>query len=218
MSTSVSAAAPPQAARLSKIVVLSALLLVAIGFVLKYVFHYYLNYNPAGFDYFWPRRGWLLLHITGGMVALLIGPLQFSQRLRRRYLSLHRLMGRTYLIAIACGSAGSLYLAATTPGGWAWGTALASLALAWVTTSGMAFYAIKQRQIQVHQEWMVRSYVVTFAFVTFRLLNDFGPTSHLQPAIDRAITMAWAAWAIPLLLTEAILQLRRMRLQVRART
>jgi uncharacterized membrane protein len=218
MSTSVSTAAPPQATRLSKIIVLSVVLLVAIGFVLKYVFHYYLNYNPEGLDYFWPKRGWLLLHITGGMVALLIGPWQFSQRLRRRYLSLHRLMGRIYLIAIACGSAGSFYLAATTPGGWAWGTALAGLALAWVTTSGMAFYAIKQRQIQVHKEWMVRSYVVTFAFVTFRLLNDFGPTSHLRPALDRAITLAWISWAIPLLFTEVILQARRMRLQARARS
>lgn len=217
MSTSVSAAAPGQAARVSKIIALAAVLLVATGFVLKYVFHYYLNYNPAGLDYYWPKRGWLLLHITGGMVALLIGPWQFSQRLRRRYLQLHRLMGRTYLIAIVCGSAGSLYLAATTPFGWAWGTALVALALAWLTTSGMAFYAVKQRQIQVHQEWMVRSYVVTFAFVTFRLLNDFGPTSHLQPAGDRATTIVWVAWAIPLLFTEVILQLRRMKLQNHAR-
>ena len=99
MSTSVSTASPPQAASLSKLIALAAVLLIAIGFVLKYVFHYYLNYNPIGFDYFWPKRFWLLLHITSGMVALLIGPWQFSQRLRRRYLPLHRLMGRTYLIA-----------------------------------------------------------------------------------------------------------------------
>ncbi|HVU47549.1 MAG TPA: DUF2306 domain-containing protein [Terracidiphilus sp.] len=217
MSTSVSAARPPQAARLPKVIGLAAVLVVAAGFVLKYVFHYYLNYNPSGFDYLWPRRGWLLLHISGGMVALLIGPWQFSRRLRQRYLSLHRVLGRTYLISIVCGAVAALYLAVTTPFGWAWGTALVALAMAWLTTSGMAFYAVKQRQIQVHQEWMVRSYVVTFAFVTFRVLNDFGPTSHLQPAGDRAVTFVWVAWAVPLLFTEVVLQLRRMKLQAHAR-
>jgi len=58
---------------------------------------------------------------------------------------------------------------------------------------------------------MIRAYVVTFAFVTFRVFSDYGPTSHLQPADHRAITLAWACWAVPLLITELILQLRRMR-------
>jgi hypothetical protein len=58
---------------------------------------------------------------------------------------------------------------------------------------------------------MVRTYVVTFAFVTFRLLNDYGPTSRLQPDNDRAVTMGWVSWVIPLLVAEVILQLRRMR-------
>ena len=57
---------------------------------------------------------------------------------------------------------------------------------------------------------MVRSYVVTFAFVTFRILFDYPPTSRLQPASDRAITMIWACWALPLLVTEVILQLKRL--------
>jgi hypothetical protein len=70
---------------------------------------------------------------------------------------------------------------------------------------------MRSARIQIHKEWMVRAYVVTFAFVTFRLLNDYGPTSHLQPANDRAITIGWASWVLPLLVTEVILQLRRMR-------
>lgn len=53
--------------------------------------------------------------------------------------------------------------------------------------------------------------VVTFAFVTFRVFNDYGPTSHLKPAGDLAITMAWACWVVPLFITELILQLRRIR-------
>jgi uncharacterized membrane protein len=195
---------------LPKVLGLGAIFLVAIAFVCIYVFHYYLHYNPAGFDVYWPRRFGLLAHITCGMVALLIGPWQFSNRLRRRHLQLHRLMGRAYLIAIACGSVAAIYLAVTTTFGWAWGLSLIALALAWISTSGVAFYAVKHRRMQTHQEWMIRSYIVTFAFVTFRLLNDFGPTSHLQPAGERAIAFVWASWVLPLLAAEAVLELRRI--------
>jgi uncharacterized membrane protein YozB (DUF420 family) len=79
----------------------------------------------------------------------------------------------------------------------------------------MAYYAIRNGNVAVHKEWMVRAYVVTFAFVTFRVFNDFGPTSRLEPAGDRAITMGWACWALPLLVTEVILQMRRMRTAAR---
>ena len=75
----------------------------------------------------------------------------------------------------------------------------------------MAYYAILKRRIPIHKEWMVRAYVVTFAFVTFRLLHDYNPLSRLQPENDLSITLIWASWAIPLLVAEVILQLRRMR-------
>jgi uncharacterized membrane protein len=202
------------AVRLPKTIALLLIMLVACTFVFRYVFPYYLHYNPAGFEEYWTRRGWLLVHISSGMVALLIGPWQFSRRLRQRYLRLHRVSGRVYLIAIVCGATAAFYLAFTTADGRSWGFGLAALALAWLTTGAMAFYAIRQRQIQLHQEWMVRSYIVTFAFVTFRFLNDTPPLSRLGPPNERAIAYIWACWALPLLAAEVIMQLRRMRPRV----
>ena len=102
-------------------------------------------------------------------------------------------------------------MAIATTFGWNFGFALLALDTAWVTTAGMAVYAILRRRIPIHKEWMVRAYVVTFAFVTFRVLNDYGPTSRLEPADQRVVTIGWACWALPLLVTEVILQLRRMR-------
>lgn len=184
---------------------------LAVGFVFKYVFHYYLHYNAAAYDVYWPRRGGLLLHITGGMTALLTGPFQFWTGLRRRHMKIHRWTGRLFLMGILMASAGAFYLVATTTDGWPFGFALFVLALAWLTTSGMAYYAIRKGQVEIHKEWMIRAYVVTFAFVTFRLLDDFGPTSHIQPAGARDVTYAWLCWTVPLLATEVILQLKRMR-------
>ena len=145
------------------------------------------------------------------MVALLTGPWQFWTGFRARYARLHRWTGRIFLSAVAVGSVGAFRMATGTTFGWAFGFALAALATAWVTTAAMAYYAILKRRFQIHKEWMVRAYVVTFAFVTFRVLNDYGPSSQLQPGNDKAITIAWASWVLPLLVTEVILQLRRMR-------
>lgn len=100
---------------------------------------------------------WLLLHITSGMLALLIGPWQFSRRLRQRYLLLHRVSGRIYVIAVLCGCAAAFRLAAGTTFGKAWGVGLACVAFAWATTTLMAYYAVRQRQISIHKEWMIRS-------------------------------------------------------------
>jgi hypothetical protein len=58
--------------------------------------------------------------------------------------------------------------------------------------------------------------VVTFAFVTFRVFNDFPPMMNWLPEADRSVTYGWASWAIPLLITEVILQLVRMRRTIHA--
>ena len=198
-----------------KILASAAVVIAAAAFVLKYVFRYYLNYNEAAFTQgapnYWLMRGWLLVHISGGMVALLTGPWQFWTGFRVRYARLHRWTGRLFLCGVAFGCVGAIRMAIATAFGWAFGFSLFMLAVAWATTAGMAYYAILKRQVAIHKEWMARAYVVTFAFVTFRVLNNYYPANHLQPAGDRAVTLAWASWVVPLLALEVILQLRRMR-------
>jgi uncharacterized membrane protein len=188
-----------------------AIVTVAVAFVLKYVFHYYLHYEAASFDPYWPRRSGLLLHITGGMIALLTAPWQFFTGFTGKSMNVHRYTGRIFLAGVTAGVTGATYLAFTTTLGWAFGFGILGLAAAWASTTGMAYYAIRKGLVEIHKEWMVRAYVVTFAFVTFRVFSDYGPTSHLKPAGDLAITLAWASWVVPLFITELILQLRRMR-------
>lgn len=202
----------------TKVILFTAMMAVAMAFVGKYVFRYYLHYNEAAFTdptrgaaNYWIMRGWLLTHITGGMVALLTGPWQFWTGFRMRFAKVHRWTGRIFLCGVALGSIGALRLIIGTTQGWGFGFSLFGLVLAWLTTSATAYYAITRGNVAVHKEWMVRAYVVTFAFVTFRVFNDYGPTSRLQPDNDRAITLGWACWALPLLVTEVVLQLRRMR-------
>jgi hypothetical protein len=90
----------------------------------------------------------------------------------------------------------------------AFGVALLYLALPWVVTTGMAYVSVMRRQFAAHREWMIRSYVVTFAFVVFRLLEDLNVYGGLGPS-TQSVMLAWIAWTVPLLFTEVVLQWRR---------
>ena len=57
---------------------------------------------------------------------------------------------------------------------------------------------------------MIRSYVTTTAFVTFRLCFPFLEGSGIGSITDQLALAGWACWAIPLLVTEACLQGRKI--------
>jgi uncharacterized membrane protein YozB (DUF420 family) len=184
---------------------------LAVGFVIKYVLFYYRHYDAASFDVYWPRRAWLFLHINGGTLALLAGPWQFWTGLRQKHMQIHRWTGRLFLVGVAMGVAGAVGLSITTTYGWGFAVGLMGLASAWLVTTSMAYYTIRKGLVQLHKEWMIRAYVVTFAFVTFRILSDYGPTSRLQPENDRSLTISWVCWVVPLAATEMVFQIRRVR-------
>jgi hypothetical protein len=156
------------------------------------------------------RRAGLLLHIASGTVALLVGPVQLWLGLGRTRLGLHRRLGLLYVASVALGSASAFYLASTTRLGWVFGMGLAGLGVAWLVTTGLALAAIRRRQIPQHAEWMIRSYVVTFAFVTFRVLWAAFHAAEVGTLPEQLAAASWSCWSVPLLFTEAILQGRKI--------
>jgi uncharacterized membrane protein len=112
-------------------------------------------------------RNLLVPHTLAGIFALLIGPINFSSRIRQRYLPLHRILGRMYVISVFVGSFTGIALAWGRPG--LPGTTMQ--AVAWMVCTTAAFLTARNRQINVHRQWMARSYAVTFTFVSSRVLN-----------------------------------------------
>jgi uncharacterized membrane protein len=177
------------------------------------VFHC-VQYDATTYGDYWPRRYGLLLHIAGGLTALSAGVVQIWLGLTGRTSGLHRTLGRVYASGALIGSIGAYYLALTVdPKFIPYAAGLFMLATAWLITTGMAILAIRRHAYEQHREWMIRSYTVTFAFVTFRLIDQWLADLHVASADDIDTIMAWACWAVPLLLAEPLLQLRRMRLR-----
>ena len=142
---------------------------------------------------------------------ILAGVGQLWLGLTDRTAGLHRPLGRIYVSAVAIGAVGGLYLALTAGGGFVYVSGMTGLAVAWVVTTGMAVLAIHHRALHQHREWMIRSYIVTFAFVTFRLFEYVLSTWKVAPQDQIDSFMAFACWAVPLLLAEPLIQLRKIR-------
>jgi uncharacterized membrane protein len=117
---------------------------------------------------------WLIVpHISGGILALLSGPLQFSTRLRRRHRQFHRLLGRVYVgsVLIAAPLAIALSGQHHNPGDIHFVVAISCQAATWIITTIAAFLTARNGYIQQHREWMIRSYAVTLTFVGTRVLQ-----------------------------------------------
>jgi uncharacterized membrane protein len=170
----------------------------------------YLTVSPDTYGIYWPKREWLLAHIIGGTLALVLGPLQFRTGWNRRQPALHRTLGVAYVISVAVGTVSAIQLALLTDFGWVFGMGLASMAFAWVVTTGLAVVAIRRRRIEQHREWILRSYVVTFGFVTFRLLLMTLEMVNTGTLTEQMTAASWLCWSIPLLITEAVLQGRKI--------
>ena len=186
-----------------------------ILFAGKFVIHDALPYfglkkETCG-DY-WNVKWSLIGHISGGLLALAIGPFQFSKTFRNKFMTTHRWMGRIYLTAILIGTISATFLAWTTAieVNFSWALAMQCLAFAWIVTAFMAYLSVMKGRILQHKEWMVRSYVVTFAFVNFRWLSE-PPLAHqlMNTFEERGPAMAWLSWTIPLLITEIVLSWKK---------
>ena len=112
-------------------------------------------------------RHLLIPHTLAGIFALLIGPINFSSRIRQQHLKLHRVLGRIYVISVFIGAGTGVALAFGRPGF----PGTSGQAAAWVVCTTAAFLTARNRQIVQHRQWMIRSYAVTFTFVSSRVLN-----------------------------------------------
>src|SRR5215470_13741500 len=180
--------------RSGTIVVLGAPTVIALWFISGFALTYFTT-EPAEFGIYWPRHQWLLAHVIAGIVALLLGPAQLWFGTNTITGMIHRILGVLYVTAVVVGGTAAFYLAVHTDFGWVF---------------GMGFIVICLHRAEQHREWMIRSYVVTFSFVTFRVLEVVLDSAKLGTIVERKAAASWMAWAIPLLLTECILQGRKI--------
>jgi uncharacterized membrane protein len=156
----------------------------------------------------------LLLHIGCGVAALVLGLFQFLPRLRTERPRIHRRIGATYLVAVAIGAATGFPLSflmiehvspEMRPALWPTVAGFASLAVAWGIVSAVALLHARQHRWSNHRDWMIRSYALTFAAVTVRLV---APVLLLLTS-DPVVVVTGSVWSWPFNLAVAEMLIRR---------
>jgi len=199
--------------KILKLFLLPFLLLVALYFVIDRALPYFFNFSIEQYqDYYWPNKWWLIGHLLGGALALIIGPFQFSSKFRSRFLKTHRNMGKMYIIAIILASLSAVYMSfyVAPQVNVSWSISLFVMAVVWLVSVLMAYRAVILRRIPQHQEWMIRSYVITLGFVLFRLLNENSFVRELMPTFEeRGAACIWFSWVVPLFIAEVVMQWKK---------
>jgi uncharacterized membrane protein len=155
----------------------------------------------AGFE---AQRAAVYTHVFAAAVALVLGPFQFSDRLRARRVGLHRWLGRIYLgVGVLVGGVAGLYMAFHAFGGSVTRLGFGCLALAWLYTGLRAYLAIRARDVAAHRRWMVRNFALAFAAVTLRLLVPASLVSGLDFAAAYAV-IAWLCWVPNVVVAELL--------------
>jgi len=142
---------------------------------------------------FYNRREWLIAHAAFAGVALVVGPWQFAGWLRRRWIGVHRWLGRVYCLAVALGWIASLPIAAHAATGRIASLGFLALGAVWIGTTAMGYFTIRAGRVAAHREWMILSYALTAAAITLRIYLP------LWMAVDGRFTVgypviAWACW------------------------
>lgn len=148
----------------------------------------------------------LRLHIAGGLGALLTGPWQFSRKLRARAISLHRWLGRFYLIEVGLGSLAGLAMAFVSEEGMPTHLGFGALAVFWFFTGMQAYRKIRRGDIEGHRQWMIRNFALTFAAVTLRNWMPLMLFALHWPFRPTYIIVSWLCWMPNLLIAEWIVR------------
>ena len=178
---------------------------VMIAYVLRHNESFLINAKDPVWQHYQPFKWWLLPHGVAGACAVLLGPMQFSDRLRQRFTRLHRVVGRFYIAgAFIAAPLGTYiqYFEERMGGPRSFSVAAAVDAFLLMTTTGIAFAFILQGKVQQHRQWMTRSFAVALVFLEVRVIA--GITGWESVAATE--TIVWVCLGFSILLADAVLQ------------
>jgi uncharacterized membrane protein len=191
------------------------LLFAAIGLMLAYVIPHDESFLVHPKDTIWQHyeafKWWLLPHGIAGACALLLGPMQFSDRLRDRFRQLHRVAGRIYVAGVFVAAPLGFYIQyfqERMGNPRSFSIAAAVDAALWVITTGIALVFVLQGKIQEHRQWMTRSFAVALVFLEVRVIGGVGGWENLDVHTNE--TIVWVCLAFSILSADLVLQWQKL--------
>jgi uncharacterized membrane protein len=190
-------------------VIFWSLVVILSGYFLYYnVLAYFYGYRSELFgDTLFQNQLWFIIHMSGGTLLLILGPLQFWNWFRIKYIRVHRLLGMIYLVGAGFtgfSALGISLISQCVP----CRVSLFLLAAFLLLSSALAWITIKRHNIKAHRQFMIRSYLCALAFVTVRIDGIF-PLDFLfgyidEPIFRRTVNEYFFSF-VPLIIAEIIM-------------
>jgi hypothetical protein len=149
-----------------------------------------------------------LIHIIPASIFIVLGPLQFSRRLRARFPAWHRRSGRVFFVCRAVIGITALVMSFAMPsiGGVNQAASTILFGLFFCFCLYKAYKHILKREIELHREWMIRAYSIGLAVATIRLIvGIFFATSRFSGLTPYEFfgTAFWIGFVLHLIAAEA---------------
>lgn len=146
------------------------------------------------------------VHVFSAIFVLMAGYTQFSKRFRARHKRLHKRIGWIYAgVTILLAGPSGLIIGIYANGGLSSQIAFCLLALLWVLFTLMAILKIIQKQVQAHQQWMIRSFSLALSALTLRAWKYVLVMLFHPKPMDVYRVVAWLGWVLNLLIAELII-------------
>jgi uncharacterized membrane protein len=153
---------------------------------------------------------WFLpVHALFGILALGLAAFQFSNRLRARYLRMHRILGYTYVTSVFISAPFAVVVALKIPKPVSVVAANCTQSLGWIVCTAIALYCVRSGNIALHRRWMIRSYPFAMVFTVGRAVSAFVPAIRLNPGAGEAVF--WIAIVLAAFLPSIFLDWPAMR-------
>jgi uncharacterized membrane protein len=191
--------------------VLFAFVALMMAYVLRHNESFLIHPADPAWQHYHPFRWWLLPHGIAGACALLLGPLQFSDRLRQRFTKFHRVAGRIYVASamiLAPLGAYIQYFQERMGAPRSFSVAGVVDAVLLMLTTGIAFAFILNGKVQQHRQWMTRSFAVALVFLEVRVVQ--GVTGWENLGLAATETIVWSCLAFSLLSADIVLQVQEL--------
>ena len=195
----------------AKYVVFTAIAL-ASTYVLYHNERFLVDGSHPAWQHYAPFKWWLLPHGIFGAIVLLFAPLQFSNRLRKRFTRAHRIMGRLYVVgAIGLAPLGAyIQYYQERMGAPRSFTILAIVDAAMLMgATTIAFVFAFKRKIAQHRQWATRSYAIALVFIAGRFV--LGVTGWEALGVEIVQAIIWGCLALSVPLADIALNWRELR-------
>jgi uncharacterized membrane protein len=147
-------------------------------------------------------------HIIFGGIALLTGWTQFSKKLRLNRVNLHRTLGKIYVASAMISGICGIYIGFYATGGLISSLGFILLGIVWLSSTLMAFDAVRKKKFDAHANMMLISFAACFAAVTLRIWLPLLTSLTGEFTIAYRI-VAWLCWVPNILVALIYLYINR---------